>query len=76
MSNVRLTILYETGVVAKLAKRFGVSDTTVRAALRFATEGERPDLIRKTALKEYGCVLRKKPIIIKEIKPENQENLV
>lgn len=67
MSNVRLTILYEPGVVAKLAKRFGVSDNTIRAALRFATEGERPDLIRKTALKEYGCMLRKKPIVIRDI---------
>lgn len=76
MSNVRLTILYETGVVAKLAKRFGVSDTTVRAALRFATEGERPDLIRMVALKEYGCVLRKKPIIIRDLKTDNKDELV
>ena len=69
-------ILYERGTVVKLAKRFGVTEATVRLALRFATEGEQPDLIRKLALKEYGCVLRKKPIIIRDINSENQENLV
>ena len=60
-------ILYERGTVVKLAKRFGVTEATVRLALRFATEGEQPDLIRKLALKEYGCVLRRKPVSIKAI---------
>ena len=59
-------ILYERGTVVKLAKRFGVTEATVRLALRFATEGEQPDLIRQVALKEYGCVLQRKPIIIKK----------
>lgn len=76
MKAIKATILYERGVIPKLAKRFGVTERTVRSALRCVTEGEQPDLIRMVALKEYGCVLRKKPIIIKEIKPENQENLV
>ena len=58
-------ILYERGTVAKLAKRFGVTEATVRLALRFATEGEQPDLIRQVALKEYGCVLQRRPIVIK-----------
>lgn len=58
-------ILYERGTVVKLAKRFGVTEATVRLALRFATEGEQPDLIRQIALKEYGCVLQRRPIVIK-----------
>lgn len=60
-------ILYERGVIPKIAKRVGVTEATVRLALRFATEGEQPDLIRHIALKEYGCVLRKKPIVIRDI---------
>lgn len=63
MATYRPKILYEKGVIPKLAKRFGVTDNTVRNALRFATEGEQPDLIRKIALDEYGCVISKKPII-------------
>lgn len=58
-------ILYERGTIVKLAKRFGVTEATVRLALRFATEGEQPDLIRQVALKEYGCVLQRRPIVIK-----------
>ena len=58
-------ILYERGTVAKLAKRFGVTEATVRLALRFATEGEQPDLIRQVALREYGCALQRRPIVIK-----------
>lgn len=58
-------ILYERGTVPKLAKRFGVTEQTVRLALRFATEGEQPDLIRQVAIKEYGCVLQRRPIVIK-----------
>lgn len=58
-------ILYERGTVVKLAKRFGVTEATVRLALRFATEGEQPDLIRQVALREYGCVLQRRPIVIK-----------
>lgn len=69
-------ILYERGVIPKLAKRVGVTEQTVRLALRFVTDGDQPDLIRKLALQEYGCVLRRKPIIIRDINPENQENLV
>lgn len=65
MAIYRHRILYEKGVIPRIAKRFGVSDNTVRYALRFVTEGEQPDLIRSTALKEYGCVLQTKPISIK-----------
>lgn len=65
MAIYRHRILYEKGVIPRIAKRFSVSDNTVRYALRFATEGEQPDLIRSTAIKEYGCVLQTKPITIK-----------
>lgn len=54
--------MYEKGVVSKLSSRFGVTEQTVRNALRFSTEGNQPDLIREVALKEYGCVLQKKQI--------------
>lgn len=57
-------ILYERGVIAKIAKRVGVTEATVRLALRFATEGEQPDLIRQIAINEYGCLLQKKQIVI------------
>lgn len=68
MTIYKAKILYEKGVVPKLAKRFGVTDNTVRNALRFTTEGDQPDLIRKTALNEYGCAISKKPIIRTERK--------
>ena len=43
MKVVRYKILYEKGVVSKLSSRFGVTDQTVRNALRFSTEGDQPD---------------------------------
>lgn len=64
MKTIKYRILYEKGTIRRLAERFGVSEQTVRSALRFATEGELPDLIRSTAIKEYGGVLTRKPIII------------
>lgn len=67
MTVFRYKILYERGVIEKLAKRFGVSGHTVRNALRFSTEGEQPDLIRKVALEEYGCSLNKKPVKVKPV---------
>ena len=39
MSLYKARILYEKGVIPKLAKYFGVSEHTVRNALRFVTEG-------------------------------------
>lgn len=57
-------ILYEKGVIKKIANRVGVTEATVRLALRFATEGEQPDLIRKIALTEYGCMLQRKQMSI------------
>ncbi|WP_459187242.1 hypothetical protein ACGE0T_14005 [Parabacteroides sp. APC149_11_2_Y6] len=62
MGLYRYRIFYEKDVIAKLAKRFSVTEQTVRAALRFATYSEQADLIRETALKEYGCLLYKKPM--------------
>lgn len=66
MAIYRHRILYEKGTVPKLAKRFGVCENTIRYALRFYTEGEQPDLIRKVALEEYGCVISTKPMAIKK----------
>lgn len=66
MTIFRHRILYEKGVISQLAKRFSVTPTTVRNALRFATEGDQPNLIRKVALEEYGCVLSTKPMTIKK----------
>lgn len=63
MAIYKPTILYEKGAIKKLAKHFNVSDHTVRNALRFVTEGEQPDAIRRVAVKYYGCVMKKKPII-------------
>ena len=65
MAIYRARILYEKGTIPKLAKRFGVTENTVRNALRFTTEGEQPELIRPVALKEYGCALSQKPITIR-----------
>lgn len=65
MSTYKSEILYKRGVIPRVAKRFGVTEATVRNAFRFSTEGEQPDLIRKTAIKEYGCVLTQTPINIK-----------
>lgn len=65
MAILRPKILYERGVIPKLAKRFSVTENTVRNALRFTTEGEQPDLIRQIAIKEYGCVISQRPITLK-----------
>lgn len=42
------------GTITKLATELGVNERTVRQALRFATEGEQPDLIRQKAVLNYG----------------------
>lgn len=55
-------ILYERGTVKKMAQAFGVTDQTIRNALRFISEGELADKIRKEAIEYYGCVLVKKEI--------------
>ncbi|MCM1031612.1 MAG: hypothetical protein NC410_09280 [Oscillibacter sp.] len=60
----RPRILYERGTIEKMAKAFGVTGQTVRNALRFISEGELADKIRKEALEYYGCVLTKKDIKI------------
>ena len=53
MTIYKARILYDKGVIQKLAKHFSVSDHTVRNALRFVTEGEQPDAIRNAAIKYY-----------------------
>lgn len=63
MTLYKARILYEKGVIPKIAKEFKVSENTVRNALRFVTEGEQPDAIRKFALEYCGCALMKKPIM-------------
>lgn len=67
-TTTRPRILYERGVIPRIAKRVGVTEATVRLALRFVTEGEQPDLIRKVAINEYGCVLQRKPIPLSKLK--------
>lgn len=70
MTTVRPKILYERGVIRRIAKRFGVTERTVLNALRFVTEGEQPNLIRKVAIKEYGCVLSNKPVSLRALTEE------
>lgn len=65
MAITKVRILYERGAIPKIAKRVGVTEQTVRLALRFATEGDQPDLIRKVAIDEYGCMLQKRPVNLK-----------
>lgn len=47
-------IIYPIGTVAKLAKHFGVSDQTVRAALRFHTDSDIANAIRRECLENYN----------------------
>lgn len=47
-------IIVPTGNVKRIAAEIGVSGQAVRNALRFITEGEQPDRIRKEALENYG----------------------
>ena len=54
-------IVIRRGDTGKIAARVGVTPQSVRAALRFATEGERPDRIREVALREYGGQLVRFP---------------
>lgn len=67
MQAKRTKILYERGTVQALSKRFGVDQSTVRRALSFTTEGEMPDLIRATCLKEYNGRLMSRPIRLTNI---------
>lgn len=53
-------ILVETGEKKKLAEYFGVTQQTVRNALRSLTEGEQPDRIRAEALKRGGAVCKRR----------------
>lgn len=47
-------IIVERGQAQEIARIFNVTDQTVRNALRFITEGEMPDRIRKYALTHGG----------------------
>ncbi len=59
----RMRIVYERGVVKKLMQEFGVSDNTVRHALKFITTGEQADAIRDFALKYLNCHVVKEVIV-------------
>lgn len=74
MKTLRPIILYRKGTVQKLAKQFGVTESTVRLAMRFVTEGERPERIRKEALENYGAVLVKEPVRIKAVEPAKERS--
>lgn len=47
-------IIVPVGNVKRIATEIGVSPQAVRNALRYLTEGERPNQIRKEALENYG----------------------
>ena len=47
-------IIVPQGNINKIAKHFGVSRECVSRALKFITQGDRPDNIRKEALTNYG----------------------
>lgn len=53
-------ILTERGEVARIAKLYSVSGQTVRNALRYITEGETSDAIRKEAIDAGGVVITRK----------------
>lgn len=53
----RRRIILPYGGTAKIAKHFGVTMQTVRNALKFTTDGELPDMIRKEAIQNYGGAL-------------------
>lgn len=63
MSIKKPIILYERGVVQKIAKSFKCDDKTVRDALKFITESELSERIRQEALKYYGCILVRRPVM-------------
>lgn len=50
-------ILVEPGEKKKLAAYFGVTQQTVRNALRGLTEGEQPDRIRAEAIRRGGAIV-------------------
>lgn len=54
-------IVVRRGDTNKIAEQVGVSSQSVRAALRFATEGGKSEQIREVAIKEYGGQLVKFP---------------
>lgn len=74
MKALRPVILYRKGTVQKIAKQLNVTESTVRLALRFATDGERPERIRKEALENYGAVLVKEPVRIKAVEPAKERS--
>jgi len=50
-------IIVERGETVKIARVLNVSEGTVRNALKFHTEGEIPNKIRKTAIERGGTLL-------------------
>lgn len=51
----RHRILYEKGVITKLATQFCVSEATVRSALRYSTDSRLAKEIRSEAIRSYAC---------------------
>lgn len=47
-------IIVDRGQTQEIARYFNVSPQTVRMALRYSTEGDRPDRIREYAIKIGG----------------------
>lgn len=47
-------IIVPHGAIVELARRFGVSEGTVRAALRYMSDTQQQAAIRAAALEEFG----------------------
>lgn len=55
MAIYRHRILYEKGVITKLAEDFSVHESTVRNALRYSTDSTQARDIRNAAVQNYAC---------------------
>lgn len=55
MAIYRHRILYEKGVILKLASEFNVSEASVRNALRYSSDSKQAKNIREAALQNYAC---------------------
>lgn len=55
MAIYRHRILYEKGVISKLAEDFSVHESTVRNALRYSSDSKQAKEIRNAAVQRYAC---------------------
>lgn len=55
MAIYRHRILYEKGVISKLAAQFNVCEASVRNALRYSSDSKQAKEIRTEAVKNHAC---------------------